>query len=508
MLLFLFLIFNSESFLINIYIYTQVYLNEIWRKVYVVFISVKFPNNTLDLTIYNGVQAIHEIYLIKCKIDRILPEDFDNSRSMLHALKTLRFSQCQFLNISSKTLFFVKNRLEEIEFYDSDIIHLDPDFFNLHNGILKRLHIDKLPMEFSLNDILKPNFKSPLIYIGITTFAPKFQSLTAYNFSALRRIEDIVLQHCGIQYIESDTFNHLNKTLCYIDLSNNKLIAVDYRMFYKFIKPVPDSLFTLDLRNNLLMCNCAFYELYSIYRWILESFDSVSMTLSCFHDVQTQMNFMICNDVQAMDLNKFNITRAKVRTQNYPKFMVRFSEATQTIVVTTSTSRKYRLWTQNIMYFSNINPIWNQSFQACPSDSFVRSSIQCHSLSNSIENIPFSKFSSGPIVILLCISYVTLNPGKVWPYHCITVNRIKPIPGRADYTCFVFGAIAGLLAFFITIGMCGRNHAIKGVMENKRNEQIFAKFEIKSIPFCDADIYESISQINYCNSYLSLYDEI
>lgn len=429
--------------------------------------SFKFPNDTLDLNFYQGRKLIYMLQIDDCFLERIA-SDQPYSLGILHySLKLLRFSRCKINEIMNDSIYTLKQSLNEIEFFNVDIGRLDPDFFRLSVTEMRAMSFDKLPLEYSLNNIVEASDTIFLERLYIRSTSPKFHLLAAANFSKYRLINHIDLGECGIRTIEMNTFDYVSKTLEKLSLSGNELTTLDFKMFYRFVQNIPRKEFYIDLNKNPLECSSSFHEFKNILQWVYLSVGSGSLNyiLKCVGDPsnQTEMEPFNSPESQPIHLKIFylNATYFGKENVNYPKFVIKLNETSESVAIRTATGGKYRLVVHILIDPSTYNSKWGYSLQKCPVNAFVRLATRCFLLSRPTEQIPLTVIdvmSDGkPLHLQFCVNYVSANPKKMWPLHCITVSQNLMRDSRYNLIYIASATCAGLSIFsllFLFYGIC------------------------------------------------------
>lgn len=302
---------------------------------------------------------------------------------------------------------------------------------------LEELCVNKLPDELNLNNLFGQNFaiSYTLKYLAIRSSSTKFHILGGENFSSLAVIEEIDLNYCGIQFIQIDTFTNIYRTLKTVLLIGNNLTILDLTMFYPLIEILANNdlhWYSFNLINNPLECNCNLYEFNSILfiSWI-NKFDLAllqQLYLKCVTHFIHEMDPLICPAQQIIHPSKLCIQNINRNPIYYPKFILKWDELEQNVIINVIKKYKYRLWIHNMTSVVEFNSKWGYLLhQKCPVKRVLQTSIRCFILSHTTEKISLSVFNRTfemeSTLAQFCINFVTGNPKKIWPLHCITVNR-------------------------------------------------------------------------------------
>lgn len=462
------LIFDGHSFtdldIIKFSIISQRYNRE-YASVTLSLMDIQFSQKTFELNFYKGKNDINELRFISSAIDCISSPDDSNNNLVFYAkLKIIAFFYCTINEITENS--FNQGNLEIVDFVFTNvqINRMDPTFFHSHWSTLDRLSIIPLPNDLSLNDIFNVKHNSPLKIrqLTIVSSSKKFHLLAAKNFSSLSKIEFLDVSKSGVEIIEPNTFDHIKNTLTVLRLEGNNLTNLNYRMFYPLINNAKGFI-TLNLQNNPTVCSCSFYELQNVFYWMLKSMDlspdMLFITMRCYKDVTNQIHLSHCPAMQVINLEKFGMNE---EVYMYPKFIIKLDQAMEEVIVITDVARSYRLWAHNLMDTNKFNSKWGYTQQKCQLNGYADKNIRCISLSNAVERVPLAVFKDAfgddLEMIQVCVNYVSVNPKKMWPLHCITINGLKSGNEERDHydsLVWLWGFGAGLLGACFLVLMLG-----------------------------------------------------
>lgn len=465
--------------------------------------NIQLPETDFDLDFYTGKKSINELRIANCVINRITA---DRGEGILYkTLKQLRFSECKINDIADMAFFYMRNLYLGLYFDEVDIGHISPTFFT-HTRFLHELQINRLSNDLSLNDLF--NGPSPtsyqLSYLEVCSSSPKFRLLAAANFSALVNIKIIRLNDCGIEIIESNTFELVYKTLRALHLSNNKITNLDYKILHPLIEELDVNIMSqvaLSLKGNPLICSCNFYEFQSIFFWIfnydIHALHSITIDCVSFSDQQ----MLDCFGMQTIHANNICINNFPTNTILYPKFAIKRNE--EKIIVNATIARKYRFWAHNLIDTRQFNSKWGYSVQKCLANGILQSSVRCFLFSNITEAIPLNAFSNivnaTPAIMQFCVNYVSSNPKKMWPLHCITVDLYRDKETGSSQAYLVFGGVVSLIAIvlaFVAAWLVNRY-----LLQPKETIEGIDRFQTGDLNrAADFNDYESLNEYSYVNS--------
>lgn len=315
---------------------------------------------------------------------------------------------------------------------DVTIIDVSNTFLRPLHYVLERVLIETLPDHLGLNDLF--NFKDSSWRITAISFhsnSPKFRLISATNFTKLNQLNNIRLQKCGIEIIEWGAFDQIARQLWTLNLMDNKLKHLQYDLF-NYVIEQSSSLILPGLHFNQLVCDCNSHDIESIFIAIFMSTNLRSKFQYFPCDFQpadeqvlvTELEFLQnCTNLQILRPANVCLNELKFGVYSYPRFRIKLNAINNTIDVRTELPRKYRLWINKLMSFSEYNAKWGYMEQKCPRMGLLQTSVRCFIFVGIEHRIPWRRIFEHMNLTQFCINYVSRGMKKIWPLHCITVNQ-------------------------------------------------------------------------------------
>lgn len=128
------------------------------------------------------------------------------------------------------------SELRELVIENSSMQNIDQTFMASFAHNLTRFRMISSYCHNTIN-ILTGNVPlSSLTYFHLESTQLSLGVLGAHNISGLVGISELNMINCGIYAIEETTFNFLNKTLCLLNLRNNRLKTLGCQTFDELLK--------------------------------------------------------------------------------------------------------------------------------------------------------------------------------------------------------------------------------------------------------------------------------
>lgn len=406
--------------------------------------EIEFPNASLNIFWYAGVESITALEFNRCKLSLI--EDNAFHADVFENLHTLKFVNIGLLDMQIHHF----NPLQSLRFYHTQLTTICDNFLTPHRNSLNDFYIGDFPLDLNLNELFGylrlPQLRTVQLY-GVHGHYDISRSLQPSNFTRLPSIQALSIIHFGIEDIEPDTFDFIGETLNWLDLTLNKLKTIETRWFAIFLDTNKNNrpYKFLWYKFNPMECNCDFYEVrnFTIY-------------LNHFHNMHTEHEFsqrphceigregkhnMKCDNLQTLQKEKIHFSESAIPTYSYPKVNIRVQLDNGTLFVQTKFRSKFRVLVRN----------WRSAERRkrtkCPSPEWIRLSITCFLFSRENPAIPFRQYLNQ--TILTTIFVILTEPKKrVWPMHIQTVNTVQQV--KQDL-CIILGAICGWFAIFAAI---------------------------------------------------------
>lgn len=449
-----------------------------------------FENNTLDMSKYTGDEPINQLIFIRCgftKIENLSVRYTKNQLIKLHLQK-------MFIDEISRSIFTFENSIQSLMFQDVVINNLDHRFLYPLADSLTNLYMQWLPGNHSMNDIF--NYSPHIIWkidnLLIRSYSPKFQRLSAQNFSHLSNLRQVFLSNCGIEIIDENTFHSIAEQLFHVDLSENHFKYIDPNIIYELIDTKNKKQKTfLNILINIANCDCKMLEVIATSNVVMNSvhntFDSFLQYFCGRFENAKLLYRSICNGV---DVLRNHCTR-NLNTNDFlfPHFDLKIND-TNILIIKTTEKRVFRLWIHNLLDVSE----WRANFiftnQRCPFQVYKKKYISCYRFDSSKVMLNLKHIIKQIGYIQICVHYISIGPKTMWPLHCITRNYHQNSSNNSSVinvlvVIVIISAIFGGLCLSIIIFKLITNVVYKRKMYSKRNQNCQTKcFSVNNEYFC------------------------
>lgn len=386
----------------------------------------------MDVNWYSGRYAINDLTLWTCDLRIIIKANVFDMAQFSRTLNRLTIHHM----VIQYELGMLKglHRLLKLSIFRTKLVDID-DY--LLQPVCRSLHIFFYygrVTNFTLNTIFGKVKLLNLTDVRILGKDLKRQArivLGPQNFSSLVAIESLSLNQCGIESILEKTFDLISETLIWFSLSSNMIKKVAVALFVTFLdRKVSDMNYAytrtkgLQMGNNIIECDCDIYELTHL---LFVSFQY--MPKKAFYDVllcgpsvsnETQLlNHYKCPNIQEIHNNRLCRTNPQLPSYSYTRFEMTFNNKTETILIKTAASQRYRLW------MINHNSVVAKNGDRCPNATWLNSSTRCFLLKHGTHTFPASGYIHKSDFTTFCIIYLMENKSS-WPVHCLTVLRDLP----------------------------------------------------------------------------------
>lgn len=222
--------------------------------------EVHFANDEIHNNWYDGNRSVHLLLINAQELNSI------------HADAFMGFPDLWCLEI---TITYDKLRIEDGAFRGLDRLHtimldceLVDDFsiglFEAISASVFYFYMLTWPNNINLNEMFANQSFHALenvIIKNVQMPQTKFRQLAASNFTFARRLRHLTMVHCGIEAIAEGTFDGVARTLQYIDLSDNWIKFVIFRMFRRVLEPNARAILYIGNEEDSLVCTCRLIEL-------------------------------------------------------------------------------------------------------------------------------------------------------------------------------------------------------------------------------------------------------
>lgn len=403
--------------------------------------EIDFPNASLNIFWYAGVESITKLEFNRCKLSLI--EDNAFHADVFENLQFLKFVDIVLLDMQADQFI----SLQSLEFRHTRLTTMCKNFLTPHRNSLTYFFMSDFPLDINLNELFGysrlPRLERVHLY-GMHGHDDISRSLQQSNFSRLPSIEMLGLINLGIEDIEPETFDFIGETLTVLDLTLNKLKTIETRWFASFLDTNKrESAYKfLWYHFNPMECNCDFYEVrnFTIYLNHFHNVREFKQRPHCEIGREGKHNLK-CDHLQTLSKEKIHFSESAIMTYSFPRVNIRVRLDNGMLLVRTKFRSKFRVLIQNW------RTVERRKRSKCPSPQWIRYSITCFLLSHENSTIPIHKYLNR--TILTTIYVILTEPNKrAWPMHIQTVNAEVHV--KQDYS-IILGAICGWFAIFVAI---------------------------------------------------------
>lgn len=266
------------------------------------------------------------------------------------------------------------------------------------------------------------------------------RSLKKSIFKQLPKIRILILIQCGLEHIDSETFNFIGKTLVRLDISENRLKIINPNWFSVFLDMNRmDEDKNATFLNNPLVCDCNLYEVYVLTFHVTRSYRRNHFqfdTGSC----SAHFIGLVCGE-QTISGKKLHLTDGNFIATQYKFVKVNLHVSNGLLIATTGFQLKFRVLVQSHVH------IVKKKRSRCPS---LAASLTCLLLPGSVKVLPIDKFFKRSTISTFYI-VLTIGNKQVWPLHIATVHRL----GERSQDGLTMGVLATLICCteIITLGI-------------------------------------------------------
>lgn len=331
---------------------------------------------------------------------------------------------------------------------NGDLTHLLP---SMVRRSLTKLYFNYYPNHETFNVCFGTGRMSSLLHIGIICESETItRHLTPRNFTGLTVVRILSITECGIATIQIDTFNFIGHTLRYLILAANRLTTIEPILFRPILDkctfPLPSETGCFNkkvilLSENLLRCNCEFYELLTFIRTSLEQ-ENVGPEFTCVRDKEDVSIAQSCPHLQSF------YPKARCLEGNdevllvHPKFLLGVFD--NRITIRTEVGDRFRVFLLNVSERQ-------QLLKRKCSQKISSSLVKCLNLKNSTTSILIDQLPGAGSMVIACVVYMNVLK-RSWPLNCITIH-LESSTGTDATLWLILGAVAGagIIGGFILI---------------------------------------------------------
>lgn len=372
---------------------------------------------------YTGKRIIHELHLLACELTKLNI-----------SMRTLAKNQLQRLHISQLHLdeipedFFVQqSNIKWISFEEVSAGAWHKKFLFPTVQTLERVSIEWLPNDYNIDDIFNYNadmmWKIEILEIQSWTRPP--QRLAASNFSHLPELKYLYLSHCGIDSIDANAFDFIEKGLILIYLRDNRIKYINPYMIHRLLESKSKRMaISINLANNLIDCNCELLELMAISNVVFGTFNDPNdemIRVTCANQWQAKALYRSnCNGVSVFQLR----CNHNLRSDDflYPGFGLKINDNSNELMIKTTKQRVFRLWIHNLLDLDEVNRNWQFANRKCPIALYLQKHINCFLFRSARERLSIAAIARQMGNVQICVNYISMGPKTMWPLNCITHN--------------------------------------------------------------------------------------
>lgn len=461
--------------------------------------DIYFPDGKLTANWYSGRFDIYELNIELDNVNVIEDNAFDSDAFRTLDGLILKFKEMTKLGPS---LFNNLPKLDTLSLRSSDsgTFYSNPGV-NILTSLTKVLqNLAVLNFTDTINS-LTDGIKFPqLIYLAITNppNSNYSRTLAPQNFSGLLILHTLVLKGCGIETILEHTFDKIGHTLGMLILSNNHIKHVSLNIYWVFINSrYRDNYKMFLLENNLVECDCQFYE---VRNTTAISFNSFFVDINAFtcNAVAADVAEM-CEDRQYIHTKNCCLDHPNIDVYAYPYFKIKLLETNKLLSINLTKERPYRLWIQNLD-----DPETRRKHR-CPNKGWLQQSVNCLMFLNVTEMISIRHKSE---LTLVCVVYLVYSK-SVWPLHCITVRHYFSDELMNIFSEVIISIVCSV--FGLAVGLCG--WLIKATYQMRRaghdNDEAFQLQQSYDIPI-ELTNKTPAGELNVknCDEYVNIQDNV
>lgn len=357
---------------------------------------------------YKGQWEIHNLVVMECQLITITPNAFN--APVFNQLQTLEFQQLVQFEFNYNPSIYQK--LAAVYLTNVHFRQIANQLFSPIKRHIKTLHISYMPDEVDFATFFA-NERYPLLYIlqiiGLGGNATR--SLDSSCLPRMPGVKIILLRKSGITAIHPNTFEIMGQTLLWLYLDANKLTTISIDIFASYIDVAVKNLFLL-LTDNPFECTCEYYELRNYT--IIGAGQAIRNMEECrTAPPQQQSN---CANMQTISKKKLFIEDPEIYNYGLSKVFIRI--ANDQLTINTKFNGKFRL------IIINRDAIRFRKKSKCPMSEWIRNSVKCIRLTNSVRAIPIDGFM--PEQELAMITFGIILPmtfRRMWPLHIQTFRK-------------------------------------------------------------------------------------
>lgn len=374
------------------------------KGVHVYMSGVRFPNGEMTTDWYNGQQIIGWLTI---------------QTDHLHSIEANAFAHRAFQELLSLIINITKGSLEihdaafnglssigKLQVQANQLL-MPLQLFDFAIDTVRHILCKVWPNDINLNEMFANQRFRRLSTIFIDRLAwpqDKFRILDASNFTAMPRLEKLILNDCGLIAIDEHAFDVVGRTLNTVLLENNRIKAITVDMFRLLFET--KWLAVVDIRSNTpSMCTCKTMDVE-----LIQYTATTDTRLGC-----RRTSFVnSCGRYQKLVTQKLCV-QAPAHQSNLRFVQIRMTRLNAAILLRTHFSSKFRLLF-----------IDSQRMRAKCNDRAMSQNFKCFVVSNMLNRfdlIDIGKIAAAEFVLITAIPM--LYRFGACPFHLITLHQPK-----------------------------------------------------------------------------------
>lgn len=406
--------YNSIELLLNYcVILFQANNNTAEHNIYLELINLDFPNKRLNRKWYFDPSHSIEFYrleFINCSLQYFQANAF-NAKPFMN-LMTLVFTSIRRLYIQPE--MFNGISLKTLKFWNTIVYNISDSFLAPIHKTLVSLEIHCVLSTVHLRSIFGATRLLELRFVVFTGCNQNgSRTLNSSYFQQLPRIQGLSMPSCNIEFIQPETFDYIGETLNVLDVSFNRLKALDLNWFSIFLdwSPRTSKKYVLFIHNPFV-CNCDFYEIQNLTLLLRNHFTKEGKLPFEIHRCAAPDPQAKCENLQEISAQKLNNFDASVSSYSFTAANLRISNGTLNVL--TQFKAKFRLWIQNWKWLEV------RKRSKCPSAEWLRDSVTCISFPGGSQTLPIVEYLQRSPITSVCAILSVANK-RVWPLHIQSV---------------------------------------------------------------------------------------
>lgn len=376
--------------------------------------NYSFPNSTLTTNWYSGTSKFQKLKFYQGNLKSIEMDAFTPSTAF-NLLHTIIFRELTEFHVAAIAFPF-----RSLEFQSTNIRLIDNDFLSLYARTIDGLEMDNFPSNAkSMNFFNNNRYLTLKVIVIVGDDGNVTRALDADSFNGLPQIKSLVLRQCGIERIHPNAFQHIGRSLIFLDLSFNKLQLIDSAWLLTFFDTFQLESKFLQYRRNPLNCDCKLRELGIFTAFLRSEFATAPVDrffaqfIQCNRDVPP---LVMCN-IQTIRKEKLCAPEMSSPLFMFIKVNLRISNGR--LYVRTDSKLKIRIW----MYHHGDIEIRKHA-KRCPTPEWLRNSTACLSVNDDVSRtIPIAEFAQRSRLITFAAILPVTKKG-MWLFHIQTYRNV------------------------------------------------------------------------------------